>query len=99
MCRPIGVTTTPLPLPEVLPSDDGTCTIAEYYRLRLDAQAADIDAIQHYNDHGRNEGMCRLVADDTTPMPPTDPTGPIRMLSELSSLVSSDLMITMGRNL
>ena len=38
-----------------------TCSYQEYYRRRPDVRAAGMDALTHYNRHGRNEGMCRPV--------------------------------------
>jgi len=38
-----------------------TCSYQEYYRRRPDVRASGMDALTHYNRHGKNEGMCRPV--------------------------------------
>ena len=42
------------------PSIDSTpvCTYDEYYFYRPDVLAAEIDALDHYQSHGKEEGMC-----------------------------------------
>ena len=72
MCNPILTSSTPAPTTtRPLTGDNNTCTKEEYLRRRPDVARAGMDAKVHYDNHGKNEGMCNPILQSNQPPPTT----------------------------
>jgi hypothetical protein len=66
MCNPINSSSSSSSSSASSASSE-RCSINEYYRRRPDVLAANMNAVYHYDHHGRKEGMCRPVLNSHAP--------------------------------